>query len=121
MIGEKHLWGESRTVYRDKQVWVVELWGKAGGESSTHYHQHMHNHFFVVTGNLHVKEGSKLTTILPSGTSSMIRSAGVMHRLIFTKDTHAYETYYALPGHEIDEQDIIRLAEGKEPTAVVSA
>jgi hypothetical protein len=39
------------------------------------------------------------------------------HRFVFLEDTEGIETYYALPGHEIDESDIVRISPGLAPSA----
>jgi quercetin dioxygenase-like cupin family protein len=54
------------------------------------------------------------TDFMCSG-DSLVAPAGTQHRLIFLEDTEGIETYYALPGHEIDPNDIVRLSPGKAP------
>lgn len=117
MIADKHLWGHQRTVYRDKSIWVVEIFGKAGGMSSLHYHQHMVNSLFVCEG--------VICTQPPTYNWRMTLEAGlgtqfgvcIQHCIFFETDARAFETYYALPGHEIDPADIVRLSDAKAPDA----
>lgn len=117
MIADQHLWGHQRTVYRDKSVWVVEIFGKAGGASSLHHHVGMGNLIFVVSGYLSIADRAGWHIHLDSGDGTYF-DIGDNHQLVFNTDTHAFETYYALPGHEIDEHDIVRLSPGRAPDAV---
>lgn len=118
MIGDKHLWGHQRTVYRDKSVWVVEIFGRAGGASSLHYHERMVNAIFVESGILILRnDHTGWKRHLSSGGGTCLATMEC-HQLSFHTDVHAYETYYALPGHEIDENDIVRLSPGRAPDAV---
>lgn len=128
MIGNQHLWGESWDIYRDRSVWVVGFKGKKGGASALHYHKHMANVFFVSSGRLllrmqydPVKDGDALWgSRLASGECDNVYAA-CHHVMEFEEDTEGIETYYALPGHEIDEKDIVRLSPGRAPSAVVHA
>lgn len=114
MIADQHLWGHQRTVYRDKSVWVVEIFGKAGGASSLHHHEHMSNTVYVYSGELLITddwgEAWRVTH-----EEAKHYWPGLKHKLHFDTDVHAYETYFALPGHEIDENDIVRLSPGRAP------
>lgn len=112
MIGNQHLWGESWTIYRDKSVWVVGFKGKKGGSSSLHRHEYMANHFFVKTGVLGLHDKRGFVAYVQPG-ASFAFAATKDHQLTFGLDTEGIETYYALPGHEIDENDIIRLSPGR--------
>lgn len=119
MISDKHLWGESWTIYRDKSVWVVGFRGKKGGESSTHYHCRMLQGTFVTYGRLLLAgDGGDEDIDLWPGCAHFLRCTTTPHRLVFAEDTEGIETYYALPGHEIDPADIVRLSPAKAPDAV---
>lgn len=134
MIGNQHLWGESWDIYRDKSVWVVGFRGKKGGRSSMHFHEHMVNTFYVLTGYLSVfGEVNERDEYLESpqyihpfteyGESYRVGFCDSMaaHQLNFVEDTEGIETYYALPGHEIDENDIVRLSPGRAPSEAIRA
>lgn len=121
MIGNQHLWGESWTIYRDKSVWVVGFRGRKGGQSSRHFHQNMAHTFYVSSGYLIVQgfDDYEPQYVHQYGNDSDYRHAFCdaleHHQLRFAEDTEGIETYYALPGHEIDENDIVRLSPGKAP------
>lgn len=120
MIGDKHLWGESWTIYRDKSVWVVGFRGDKGGESATHFHECMAHTIYVSSGYLVIRGFDGLE---PQYVHQHSRRLGICdaleeHRLCFAEDSEGIETYYALPGHEIDEHDIVRLSPGRAPDAV---
>lgn len=117
MISDKHLWGESWTIYRDNSVWVVGFQGKAGGASSMHYHEYMTNCIYVSEGCLMVASSNVEDVLLAHGLAN-VYDCGDSHRLLFEEDSTGIETYYALPGHEIDENDIVRLSPGRAPDAV---
>jgi quercetin dioxygenase-like cupin family protein len=117
MITNNHLWGESWTIYRDKQVWVVGFRGRKGGASSLHYHEHMAQSFCVLYGELHIRhtEGCEGSHLFDGWIFSL--GSNHKHQLEFWEDTEGIETYYALPGHEIDPNDIVRLSPGRAPDA----
>jgi quercetin dioxygenase-like cupin family protein len=114
MITNSHLWGESWDIYRDKQVWVVGFRGRAADQSSTHYHKGMSHSVAVLSGLMVIQYGeNSFVPICPGEVCGC--SANEVHRLIFQEDTEGIETYYSLPGHEIDPNDIVRLSPGKAP------
>lgn len=114
MISDKHLWGFQRTVYRDKSVWVVEIFGKKGGASSMHCHKYMVNASYVKSGLLKLTDRLGWSEVLSPGNTTSFKQFD-HHQLTFLEDTEGIETYYALPGHEIDENDIVRLSPGRAP------
>jgi hypothetical protein len=123
MITSSHLWGESWDIYRDKQVWVVGFRGLKGGKSSRHLHRYMAHTFYVTSGYLVIEdfEGYEPQYVHQYGDDSDYRiafcDARQQHQLRFAEDTEGIETYYALPGHEIDPNDIVRLSPGRAPDA----
>jgi quercetin dioxygenase-like cupin family protein len=115
MITNNHLWGESWDIYRDKQVWVVGFRWRKDGLSSEHYHVSMVHTIFVSSGSLEVDMENSYDYLEGGDLASY--TANQVHQLSFLNDTEGIETYYALPGHEIDPNDIVRLSPGRAPDA----
>lgn len=115
MITHNHAWGESWDIYRDKSVWVVGFKGYKGGASSVHRHDRMINFFVLTAGEMALREHGRLVPMyLAAGRTATIK-AGVYHQLDFTADAEGIETYYAMPGHEIDAADITKLTPPRAP------
>lgn len=113
MIEHNHAWGESWDIYRDKSVWVVGFRGRKGGGSSMHYHETMQHTLSVTRGAMIVRLHGNFYRATPGCLTILRREEA--HRLEFEEDTEGIETYYALPGHEIDPADIVRLSPAKAP------
>lgn len=113
-----HIWGTSRYLYVGKQEALPIVFGKAGGESSLHWHRHKSNCFIVCSGIVdidRIEHGAPISTVRLTAGGTLSVPAGIKHRMRFITDAELYEFYRALPGQQIDLADIVRVEPGKPP------
>ena len=109
-------WGSSYHVYRDRFLEVISIEARLGGYSSRHRHNHKSNAFLVARGALRITlyEGEdRMDRVITVCNGPFVIPAGLDHRFLSLEDgTLAYEFYAALPGHVVDEFDIVRSDRG---------
>lgn len=110
----KKCWGSTNQIISSRHYSKYELGLDINGYCSIHYHSSMVNSFSVVSGCVEVVEfyGPCVTKhMLGIGSSISINSL-VPHMFIVYKAGKMIEEYYPDRGGLVDENDIVRLANG---------
>jgi len=104
------IWGETEEIFNNGIVSINHLKIKKGGYCSEHCHKTKSNIFFIISGNLAIKncrDGGIDETVIWPGESSKIEP-GVYHQFKALTDVEGFEIYEV----ELKEKDIERRSVG---------
>lgn len=96
---EGKIWGMTSMFFRDQTSSAHHITIKKGGFCSKHKHEHKHNLFYVVDGELEItiwrEEGMKDITVLKPGQVTGV-SPGFYHQFRALQKTEAIEVYQVI-------------------------
>lgn len=110
----EHDWGQSWVILDTPKLRVERFSAKAGGESSTHYHDFTHHWLFVSRGRMEVYDAQAEESQVLSISQGLHVPVGVSHQLVFLEDTEGVEMLMSHPAAlDVDPSDIHRTRPGK--------
>jgi len=108
------IWGTTEQIYSCPTFTQHQIAIKANHHCSIHYHKYKTNVFQVISGELAVivYEGMQYSFVLLGPGDYYSVPAMVMHSFYALTNVQANEMYCSQIGHDVDNDDIIRLSDG---------